>query len=337
MKIAFFNLETWEQEIVKNYLKDQEILFFDHALNKDNLPENKDFEIVSVFVDSEIGTEVLNVLPNLKFIVTRSTGFDHINLKACAQKNILVSNVPAYGDNTVAEFTFGLMICLIRKIFLAYDRIKETGSFSVEGLKGVDLKGKTLGVIGTGRIGSRVVKIAKGFEMNVIAYDPFPNQRLSKEFNFPYLSFEEVLKSADILTLHVPYSEKTHHLISKDNISLIKKGAYLINTSRGGIVETEALVKALKEGILAGAGLDVLEEEGIVKDEMGFLFRGHPEEHDLRTVLANHILIDMDNVIITPHNAFNSQEALQRILETSLDNIKAYLEGSPINLVETAG
>ena len=335
MKIAFFNLENWEKEIAENYLKDQEISFFDYALNKDNLPEEKDFDIVSVFVDSEVDSKVLEALPQLKFIVTRSTGFDHIDLKACASKNILVSNVPAYGDNTVAEFTFGLMICLIRKIFLAYDRIKEIGSFSLEGLRGVDLKGKTLGVIGTGRIGSRVVKIAKGFEMNVIAYDPFPNKKLSEEFNFPYLSFEEVLKSADILTLHVPYNEKTHHLINKDNISLIKKGAYLINTSRGGIVETEALIKALKEGILAGAGLDVLEEEGVVKDEMGFLFRGHPEEHNLKTVLANHILIDMDNVIITPHNAFNTQEALQRILETSLENIKTFIQGSPVNLVKT--
>lgn len=334
MKIAFFKLENWEKEIAQKYFEGQEILFFDSFLNKDSIPEIKDFEIASVFVDSEIDAQVLEALPQLKFIVTRSTGFDHIDLKSCAERNILVSNVPAYGDNTVAEFTFGLMICLMRKIFLAYDRIKETGSFSVDGLKGVDLKGKTLGVIGTGRIGGRVIKIAKGFEMNVVAYDPFPNQKLSEEFNFPYLSFEEVLKSADIITLHVPYSEKTHHLINKDNISLIKKGAYLINTSRGGIVETEALVKALQEGILAGAGLDVLEEEGVIKDEMGFLFRGHPEEHDLKTVLANHILIDMDNVIITPHNAFNSQEALQRILETSLGNIKAFISSSPVNLVK---
>jgi D-lactate dehydrogenase len=179
-----------------------------------------------------------------------------------------------------------------------------------------------------------VVRIARGFEMNVIACDTYPDEEFAKEMNMTYCEPLRALQEGDIVTLHVPYTKETHHLINKSNIAMMKRGAYLINTSRGGVVETEALVKALKDGHLGGAALDVLEEEGVIRDELEFFMEGRAEEHNLKTVLANHILFDMPNVIITPHNAFNTWGALQRILDTTLENIKAFAEGKPSNLVE---
>ncbi len=371
MKIGFFEIEDWEIDFLKKFFgaAPVELFFSKEKLNKDNLPEilrqsscqrrrpwrtsskwtggslapldasqsgpqaagQADFNIVSVFVGSKIDKETIEAFPDLKLITTRSTGFDHIDLEATKSKNILTAYVPGYGDNTVAEFAFGLLLTLSRKLYQGIDRIRETGTFSYEGLRGFDLKDKTIGIVGTGRIGQYAVKIAKGLGMNVIAFDAFPNEKLAQELGFKYVSFDELLAQSDVIDLHVPYLPTTHHLINKDNISKIKKGAILINTSRGAIVETEALVKALNEGILGGAGLDVLEEEGVIQDEKSLLLYGHPEEHNLKVVLANHVLIDMPNVAITPHNAFNTQEALQRILDTDINNIKSYIEkGEPV-------
>jgi len=226
------------------------------------------------------------------------------------------------------------LLCLVRKIYTAYHRVRETGSFSLEGLGGEELFGKTIGIIGTGRIGTEVIKIAKGFSMNVIAYDKYPKEGLAQELGFQYISLEELLSQSNIITLHVPYNKETHHLINKDNISKIKKGAYIINTARGGVIETEVLYQALKKGDIAGAALDVLEEEGDLKEEQRMLLENQdipPEK--LKTLLANHIFIDLDNVIISPHNAFNTKEALENIVITSMDNIEGYLNGKPINLV----
>ncbi len=345
MKIRFFQIEPWEAGYIKEKVesekgKEIELVFSEEKLDKDNLPENKDAEIISVFVGCKIDKEVIDAMPNLKLITTRSTGFDHIDSKYATSKNIQTAYVPGYGDNTVAEYAFGLILTLSRKIYEAYDRIRETGSFSLEGLRGFDLKGKTIGIVGTGRIGQHMIKMAKGFDMNVIAFDVFPNQELAKNLGFQYVSFDDLLGQSDVISLHVPYikgngesgKEKgeqimsTHHLINLQNINKIKKGALLINTARGPIVETGALVKALNEGILGGAGLDVLEEEGAIQDEKTLLLHGHPEEHNLKTVLENHVLIDMPNVIITPHNAFNTKEALQRILDTDISNIKSFIE-----------
>lgn len=338
MTTAFFEIEDWEIDYIKTRMhadqnadaRGSNLYFFETKLNKDNLSQERDFDIISVFVGSEVTKEVIDAFPNLKLITTRSTGFDHIDLAAAKAKNIPVAYVPGYGDNTVAEFAFGLILNLSRKIYQAADRIKEIGSFSFEGLQGFDLKGKTIGIVGTGRIGRHSITIAKGFGMKVLAFDSFPNEDLSKALEFPYVSFDELLTQSDIITLHVPYDKSTHHLINSSNITKIKKGALLINTARGGLVETEAVVKALNEGILGGYGADVLEEEGVIKDERQFLLYGHPEGHNLKTVLADHVLIDMPNVIITPHNAFNTKEALQRILGTDIANIKNFTEkGAP--------
>ncbi len=339
MKIAFFEIEKWEIDYIKAQMPSVELFFSENKLDKDNFPQERDFDAISVFVGSKVDKEVIDAMPNLKLITTRSTGFDHIDYKYAASKNVQTAYVPGYGDNTVAEFAFGLLLSLSRKIYEAYDRIRETGSFSLDGLRGFDLKGKTIGIVGTGRIGQHMIKMAKGFDMNVIAFDAFPNEKLAQELGYKYVSFDDLLGQSDVISLHVPYikgngesgKEKgeiisTHHLINLQNINKIKKGALLINTARGPIVETGALVKALNEGILGGAGLDVLEEEGAIQDEKTLLLHGHPEEHNLKTVLENHVLIDMPNVIITPHNAFNTKEALQRILDTDISNIKSFIE-----------
>lgn len=325
-KIAFFEIEDWEREYVKNQLKNADFFFSKDKLNKDNLPSQKDFDAISVFVGSEVGKEVINSFPNLKLITTRSTGFDHIDSSEAKTKNIKTGYVPGYGDNTVAEFAFGLLLNLSRKIYDAFDKIRERADFSFDGLQGFDLNGKTIGVVGTGRIGKYSIKIAKGFGMNILAYDVYPDKELEKEMDIKYVSFDELLANSDVITLHIPYSESNHYLINSGNIGKIKKSAVLINTARGPLVETEALIKALNEGRLGGYGTDVLEEEGIIKDEKTFLLHGHPEGHNLKTILASHILIDMPNVIITPHNAFNTKEALQRILSTDIENIKFFLE-----------
>jgi D-lactate dehydrogenase len=244
-----------------------------------------------------------------------------------------VVNVPTYGENTVAEHTFALLLDLSRKIHQSLQRTKK-GDFSLDGLQGFDLKGKTLGVIGLGNIGQHVVRIAKGFEMKVLGYDVKEDQALAKRLKFTYTSFEDLLKNADIITLHVPYNTHTHHLINANNITLMKQGAYLINTARGGIIETSALVSALAKGVLAGAGLDVLEEECFIKEEGHLLSKEFLKTCDLKTMLQNHLLMDQENVIITPHNAFNSKEAIERILETTVENISAFVNKKPINLVK---
>jgi len=334
-KIAFLETTDWEKEALKKFPESLQMVdLYPEALNLDNVSKFKDYEIISCFINSQFSKEVIEKLPNLKIIITRSTGFDHLDINVCKEKGILMSNVPSYGSHTVAEFTIGLMICLIRKIYDAYDRVRETGSFNLEGLKGRELFNKTIGVIGTGRIGTNVIKIANGFEMKVLAYDKYPNDQLSQQLSFEYVSLEKLLADSDIITLHVPYNSETHHLLNKNNMNLIKSGAYVINTSRGGVIETEALYQALKSGKIAGAALDVLEEEENIKEEQELLVKGKiTESEKLKTILLNHIFIDLNNVIITPHNAFNTEEALESIVATTIENIDGYLKGKPINLV----
>lgn len=330
MKIGFFELEGWEENIVRQALTGHELFFSKEKVDEEHLPEPKDLEIISIFVNSHITAKVLEVLPNLKLITTNSTGFEHIDLAACKAKGIKVTYVPGYGNNTVAEFAFGLILNLTRRIYQAIDGVKERDSFSLDGLRGIDLKGRTLGVIGTGRIGKESIKIGKGFGMNVLAYDPYPDTESAQTLGYAYLALKDLLPQCDVITLHCPLTDQTRHILNMDNIGLVKNGAYLVNTARGGLIETNALVWALENGILAGAGLDVLEEEGETKDEMAFLKEEHPHEEVLRNVLENHVLMKMPNVLITPHAAFDSEEALKRILDTTLQNINGFL-GNNLN------
>lgn len=326
MKIAFFEIEDWEKDYVKERLPGYDLWFTSEKLNKDNLPKDLTFDAISIFVGSKIDKSVLANFLNLKLLTTRSTGFDHIDIAAALKKEARVGYVPGYGDNTVAEFAFALILALAKKIYEGFDRLRETGTYSFDGLRGFDLKDKTIGIIGTGRIGCYMVKIAHGFGMKIVATDPMPKPELAEQYGFKYIALDELLAGSDVISLHVPYLETTHHLINSGNIGKIKKGAFLINTSRGAVVETDALVKALNDGILAGAGLDVLEEEGAIADERQLLLYGHPEEHNLKTILENHVLTHMPNVIITPHNAFNTTEALKRILDMDLENINIFFD-----------
>jgi D-lactate dehydrogenase len=231
----------------------------------------------------------------------------------------------------VAEHTFALILSLSRNICKTCIRRFEQ-DFSIEGLEGFDLKGKTIGVVGTGQIGLHVIRIAKGFGMNVVAYDVRQNKLLSEVLGFEYVSLEGLLASSDVITLHVPYIKATHHLMNKDTFKLVKKGAILINTARGSIVDTEALIEALDNKILAGAGLDVFEGEEVIKEEKQLLYEPKNLEV-LASLVKDHILLSKDNVVFTPHIAFYSKEALERILETTVENVVAFVSGKPQNVV----
>lgn len=335
-KLVFFEATSAERDFIrKSALKRL------RPLSMEGVPQDADdsllktVEIASVFIYSTLRAETLKRMPRLKMIATRSTGFDHIDLAACRKRGIVVSNVPFYGENTVAEHTFALILALSRKVHQAYFRTIR-GDFSFEGLEGFDLKDKTIGIIGTGHIGLHTARIAAGFGMHVIAYDVRPNDFLAETLGFTYVPMDALLRGSDIITLHAPYNAKTHHLINTSNIQTIKQGALLINTARGGLVETEALTRALDQGILSGAGLDVLEGEELIKEERQILSKEFSVER-LKTLLQNHILLNRENVVITPHIAFNSREASARIFGTTAANIEAYLSGHSKNAVRTGG
>ena len=331
MKIAFFEIKGWEKRILKKALRGNNLYFLREPLTKENYKLASKADIVSVFIYSELSKTVLRELPRLKFIATRSTGFDHIDLKECGKRKIAVSNVPFYGENTVAEHTFALILAISRNIHKSYLRTLR-GNFSIEGLKGFDIKGKTIGVIGAGHIGLNVIKIADGFGMNVLAYDNRQNKFLAEVLDFDYVELEELLKKSDIITIHTPLTPKTYHLINKSNINLIKKGAILINTARGAVVETEALIEALDKKILAGAGIDVLEGEELIKEEKQLLY-DKDKIKKLKELARDHILLAKENVVYTPHIAFYSQEALERIIQTTAKNILGFINKNPQNLV----
>jgi len=331
MRIAFFEVEEWEQEYLQKKLNVHVLKFSNEKLSMENAPQIKDFDSVSVFIYSKIDTRIIRKLPNLKLITTRSTGFDHLDVETCKKQGITICNVPSYGENTVAEHTFALILSLSRNMCKACIRRLEQ-DFSIEGLEGFDLKGKTIGVIGTGQIGLHVIRIAKGFGMNVVAYDVRQNNLLSEVLGFEYVSLENLLAKSDVITLHVPYMKATHHLMNKETFKLVKKGAILINTARGSIVDTEALIDALDKKILSGAGLDVFEGEEVIKEEKQLLY--DPKKLEVLTSLVkDHILLSKDNVVFTPHIAFYSKEALDRILEITVENVAAFVSGNPQNVV----
>lgn len=330
MKIAFFELESWEKRYIKKRLQGHDLKLFSEILDYSNLAEIKETEILSPFIYSNIDRSTLEQLPGLKLIATRSTGFDHIDMNECRQRNITVCNVPSYGENTVAEHTFALILSLSRNLYKASVK-RLTGDFSIQGLKGFDLKDKTLGVVGTGRIGLHVIRIARGFGMNVLASDVNQNKLLAEVLGFTYVPLEQLLGQSQIVSLHIPYNEHTHHLINADKLKLMRKGSYLINTARGAIVDTEALIEALDDN-LAGAGLDVLEGEEFIKEETAVLCECSKTEV-LSVIGKNDLLLRKPNVVYTPHIAFDSQEALERILETTVQNIDTFVSGKKCNTV----
>lgn len=336
MKIVFFETLKIEQEIFTKSLTDVDISFFEEKLSLDNVDLAKDAEMIFVFTNSVVNKNIIDLLPNLKFINTGSTGFDHIDINYCKEKGIKVSNVPAYGSVPVAEFTFALLLSLSRKVYTAYNNLLQGSNFNITSLQGFDLNKKTIGIIGTGKIGKNVIKIAKGFGMNIVAHDLYPDLDFAKKYNFVYKNLLEVLSESDILSLHIPYNKENYHLINKENISKMKRGIYIINTARGELIDTDALIWGLKEEIIAGAGLDVLEEERQLKEEIEIL--SDPQKakkiKHYKTLLEDHILIDMPNVIVTPHIAFYSKEAKKEIARITIKNIQGFISGDFSNLVE---
>lgn len=331
-KIAFFEIKDWESEFFKEKLKGHTLYFNEKPLFEGNISLTPDALILSTFIYSQLSSNLLSNLPSLKLITTRSTGFDHIDIDYCKEKKITVCNVPSYGVHTVAEHTFSLILAISRKLIPSVERTKR-GDHSINGLSGFELFGKTIGVIGVGNVGREVIKIANGFGMNVLAYSRHQDSHLAEDLGFQFVDLPTLLSTSDIITLHIPYNKETHHFINKTNISQFRKGSILINTARGGVVDTEAIHQGLDQGILMGVGLDVLEEECFLKEEPQLLTSEFLDKCDLKTQLLNHVLLTRDNVIITPHNAFNSEEALSEILETTVENIINFLSGKVKNSV----
>lgn len=332
MKIAFLEIEEWEIPYLRKHLTGYALSFDTNHLDENSVKKLKDIEVLSVFIYSTLTADTLKEMPNLKLIITRSTGFDHIDLEYCKKNNITVCNIPNYGANTVAEHTFALLLALSRKIIPSIEKTRK-GNFELEGLRGFDLHGKTIGVIGLGHIGTEMIRIAKGFGMHVVVQTLHPSEEIARKLKITFLKLSELLRVSDVVTLHVPYTKKTHHMINKKNIKKFKKGSVLINTARGGLIETEAILYGLNSGILQGVGLDVLEEECGIKEERQLLTGKFKLECDLKTQLLDHILLTKDNVLITPHNAFNSNEALHKILDVTVENIIAFVDKKPQNVV----
>jgi D-lactate dehydrogenase len=332
MKIAVFEVESWEHETFEALKAENEVLLVNEPLTSKNVSLFTDADIISPFIYSDLKKTVLDGFKNLKLIATRSTGYDHIDLDYCSKRGIAVSNVPFYGENTVAEHVFGLLLTISHNLAEAVERTRK-GDFSQTGLRGFDLMGKKLGVIGVGGIGRHVIEIAKGFGMEPIAFDVRPDLEFAAKAGFTYKSLDKVLAESDIITLHVPVNEKTVHMISAEQFSKMKDGVVIINTSRGGIMDVQALLRALADGKVAAAGLDVLEEEPAIREEAELLSSIFRKKYNLKTALANNILLHLRNVVITPHSAFNTREAVQRILKTTFENIDAFISGRPQNLV----
>ncbi|KAA1261092.1 D-lactate dehydrogenase [Rubripirellula obstinata] len=332
MNITIFDVEDWERETFERLREDHELTLTADSLTAQNASQFSDADVISTFVYSDLDDETLKKFDHLKLIATRSTGFDHIDMDHCNDREIAICNVPEYGSATVAEHTFGLLLTISHRLEEAIDRTRK-GDFSPRGLQGFDLEGKTFGVIGTGNIGQHVIRIAHGFGMNVIAFDLQPNADAAEKFGFDYVEFDELLKQSDVVSLHVPGSAKTKHLIGADQFKLMKRGAVLINTARGALVDERAMLRSLAEGNLAAAGLDVLSEEPVIREEAELLRRVYEQHHSLDTLLVDQVLIRMRNVVVTPHSAFNTREAVQRIIDTTVDNIVAFTRGNRKNRI----
>ena len=320
MKITIFEVNKKDHAWFDSLRVDGHVVdVVEESLSMENASKYSDSDLISVFIDSEVTVEVLNQLSNLQLVSTRSTGYDHIDISYCKSKNVVVCNVPSYAEYAVAEYVFALLLSISRKIYNSIERTR-VGDFSREGLQGFDLCGKTIGVIGVGAIGKQIIRLAKGFDMNVFGSDVNEDPLFSKELNFQYTSVADVLEKSDIISINIPGAADTENLINKEAFSRMKDNVVIINTARGSVIDTEALVEALSSGQVAAAGLDVLTQELWKQD-------------DIRDVSLNQMLLNMDNVFITPHNAFNSKEAFLRTIDISIKTMKEFLAGNLINSV----
>jgi len=326
MRIAVFEVEEWERDVFRELSAEHELVFVPEPLTPANAAAYADAEVVSVFIYSKPTAETLGQFAGPSHVATRSTGYDHVDLDWCEAHGVVVTNVPTYGDNTVAEHTMGLLLTISHNLTEAIDRTRK-GDFSFVGLQGFDLRDKVFGVIGTGSIGRHVIRMAGGFDMETIAFDVRPDEAAAAELSFRYVSMDELLARSDIITLHVPYSAKTHHLIGAEQFDRMKDGVVFLNTSRGPLMDVKALVHAIARRKVRAVGLDVLPEEPTIREEAELLHHAFREQHHMETLLADHILLRMRNVIITPHSAFNTREAVLRIIQTTIGNIRSVASG----------
>ena len=317
MKVAFFDAKPYDKVGFDRYVQgtDISIKYFETHLNEDTVSLAKGYDCVCVFVNDTLNKTVVDKLyeQGVKMIALRCAGFNNVDTRACFGK-IHVFRVPAYSPYAVAEHAMALLLSLNRHIPRAYTRTRDF-NFSLSGLTGFDLHKKTVGIIGTGKIGKIFADICKGFGMKILAYDKFPNPNLG----LTYVELPELLAQSDVISLHCPLTEESQHMINTQSIGQMKPGAIIINTSRGGLIDTDALIDGMKTGQVYGAGLDVYEEEGDLFYED---FSGHVIQDD--TLVR---LITMPNVIVTSHQAYLTTEALDNIAHTTVTNMQKFFAG----------
>lgn len=325
-KIAFYDTKSYDKKWFDE-LKNQygfEFMYIESKLNKNTAHLASGADAVVIFVNDAADAETINLLEELgvKLIALRCAGFNNVDLKS-ADGKIRVARVPAYSPYAVAEYAMTLLLTLNRKTYKAYNRVRDY-NFKLDGLTGFDLYGKTVGVVGTGKIGQVFIDICKGFNMNVIAFDLYP--AAGKEIN--YVTSDELFRQADIISFHCPLTDATRYMVNKDTLAIMKDGVYIINTSRGLIIDTAALLEALKSKKVAGAGLDVYEKEAdlFFEDHSGSIIQDDIARE----------LISMPNVLLTSHQAFLTNEALRRIAEVTMQNLKEFFDGLPMKNEVTA-
>ena len=329
MKIAVYSTKQYDKKYLQhvNDAYGFELEFFDFLLTEKTAKTANGCEAVCIFVNDDGSRPVLEELKahGVKYIALRCAGFNNVDLEAAKELGLSVVRVPAYSPEAVAEHAIGMMMSLNRRIHRAYQRTRDA-NFSLEGLTGFTMYGKTAGVIGTGKIGVAMLRILKGFGMRLLAFDPYPSAA-ALELGVEYVDLATLYKESDVISLHCPLTEQSRHLINADTIAQMKDGVYLLNTSRGMLVESEALLDALKNGKIAGAGLDVYEEE------TEFFFEDRSEMVKRDTLLS--LLVSMPNVVLTSHQAFLTNEALHNIAQVTLENLDAYFQdGTILNQVQ---
>lgn len=328
VKIAFFDTKDYDKELFDKYNKDYnyDITYFESRLSSETAPLAKGFDVVCIFVNDKADKETLDKLNEygIKLIALRCAGFNNVDLDNLG--NIKVVRVPQYSPYAVAEHATALLLNINRKIYKSYQRVKKY-NFSLDGLLGFDLHGKTVGIIGTGKIGKVFMQIMKGFGTNIIAYDIFKDEKAASEIGFEYVSLDELCEKADIISLHCPSTPETQNIINKDSLSKMKEGVIIINCGRGDLIKTDDLIDYLSIGKIGGVGLDVYENEGdyFLKD----MSNTYKRDKNLS------LLISMPNVIVTSHQAFFTSEALNKIASDTCQNIADIINtGNCINEVK---
>ena len=323
-RIIFFDIKDYDREFFEKYGKNYnyEMSFFKSRLSLENVHLTKGYDVVCAFTYDDIGKETIDALAEngVRLLAMRCAGFNNVSLKDIHNR-FKVVRVPAYSPHAIAEYTVGLILAVNRKINKAYVRTRE-GNFSINGLMGVDLYGKTAGIIGTGKIGQILIKILKGFDMKVIAYDLFPNQKVAEELGFEYVSLDELYANSDIISLNCPLTKDTQYMINRRSMLKMKDGVILVNTGRGQLIDSADLVEALKDKKVGAVALDVYEEEE------DYFFEDKSTQVIEDDILGR--LLSFYNVLITSHQAYFTKEAVEAITVTTLNNIKDFVEGKPL-------